>query len=108
MAAEKPGSIDDIGAARADEFDELWILLRRIFEVRVLNQNDVAAHVAESDAKRRALPRVRRLLQQRERQLALQLLEPLARAVGRTIVHDNQLEAQLHGEDPPDALLDHR
>ena len=60
------------------------------------------------------LPRVRGCQEQREAELALQPIEDLARAVGRAVVDDDQLDAHRHGEHAADdfvdrvALVEHR
>ena len=43
MPAEEARAVDDVGAALADELDELGKLLRRVFEVGVLNDDEIAA-----------------------------------------------------------------
>ena len=72
MAAEKPRAVDDVGAALADELDQLGILLRRILEVGVLNDHEIAGDLREAAPQRRAFAGVLRLQQQLEAELALQ------------------------------------
>ena len=97
VAPEEPRAVDDVRLALADELDQLRILFRRVLEVGVLDDHQVAGDRGEPAPQRRALAGVG-LAQQREAELALQGVEDLARAVGRSVVDDDQLEAQRHGE----------
>ena len=55
MAAEEARAVDDVGLALADELDELRIFLRRVLEIGVLNDHEVAGDGGEAAPQRRAL-----------------------------------------------------
>ncbi len=42
VPADEPRSVDDVGAALADQLDEIGKLLRRVLQVGVLNDDEVA------------------------------------------------------------------
>src|SRR3990172_8825108 len=106
MPAEEPRAIDDVGPALTDEIDEHRELFRRVFEIPILNDHQVAAYLLEAAPQRRALALVPRLERQREAELPLKTLEPLSRPVGRGVVDPDQLDAQRHRQHTPDDLLD--
>ena len=106
MPSEEPRAVDDVGPAGANELDERRILLGRILEIGVLNEHDVAGHLREPGAQRRALAAVLRLQDQREAALALELLQQIARPIARPIIDDDELDAQRHGQHAADDLLD--
>ena len=106
MASEEPRAVDDVRPSLADQLDELRELLRRVFEVRVLDDHEVAVDHLEAAAQGGALPHVPRLQQQREAELALQAAEDVARAVRRAVVDDDQLRPQRHRMHAADDLLD--
>src|SRR5262245_66471863 len=47
MAPEKPRAVDDIGGALANQLDEIGIFLRRILEIGVLNDDEIAGYGGE-------------------------------------------------------------
>src|SRR5215467_112079 len=106
MASQESRSVDDVGVAATDELDEVGILLRRVLEVGILDDHDVAGHLVEARTQRRALALVRRLQHEREPQLALQALKKLPRAVRRSIVDDDQLDAKGYGHHATDDFVD--
>ena len=93
VAAEEPRAVDDVGAPVDDQLGELGNSSGEYFEVGVLDRHHVAGDRGEAAPQRRALALIALLQQQREAVLALQLLEALARAVGRAVVDDDQLDA---------------
>ena len=101
MAAEKPRSVDHVGLVLDDQIEELRVLFRRVFQVGILNHDNVAGDGGEAAPKRRALAGVR-LPKQRELQLALQRVEDLRGPVARSVVDDNELEAKREGQHPAD------
>ena len=106
MPAEEARAVDDVGAALADQLDELRKLLRRVLEVGVLDDDEVAGDLLEAAPQRRALAAVLRLEDQLELQLLGQPRQDVARPVLRPVVHDDQLDADRHREHAPDDFLD--
>ena len=106
MAAEKPRAVDDVGVAldrsarsaagySSGEYSRSasWMITR--------------SPVTAAKPRRSAAPLPALALpQQREAELLLQPVENLARAVGRSVVDDDQLDAQRDGEHAPDDFLD--
>ena len=105
VAPEKPRAVDDVGVALANQLDELRIFFGRVLEVGVLNDHQIAGHRREPAPQRRAFAGVG-LVQQREAERRLQRVQDLARAVGRSIVDDDELDAHRDGEHAPDDFLD--
>ena len=99
---------DHVGPALADELDELRVLLGRVLEVGVLDDDDLAGHLGEPAPQRRALALVPLLEDQPEAVLLLETRQDVARAVGRTVVDHDQLDSHRLGEYPADDLLNRR
>ena len=76
MAAEKPRAVDDVRLALADQLDQLGILLRRVLEIGVLDDDE--SPVTAAKPRRSAAPLPAFAAEQREVQLALQRVEDLA------------------------------
>lgn len=124
--AEKPRSVDDVGAVTLDRIDQLAVLLRIVFEVGVLDDDDPPARELEPAADCGALAAVRRLEVNRDvldgeamaglregrrretgRDAAGDLLEQFSCATRRTVIDDDELLVDLDLLDPPQGLLDH-
>src|SRR4030095_14681557 len=108
MASQKPRSVDDISSPLANQLDQIGEFLGRIFEIGILNHDEISANRAETGAQRRAFAAVFGLQQQGESQLALQSSQHVAGAIGRAVIDDDQLRAKRHGEHTTDDLLDRR
>ena len=106
MTPQETGSEHDIGAPLANQLDEFRILLRRVFEVRVLDDHEVASDDGKTPPQRCTLSTVAGLSKQHESQLALQFLEDRARTVRRAIVDHDELDAHVDGEHAPDDFVD--
>src|SRR5688572_1158221 len=106
VAAEEPGAVDDIGAAVDDQLDQLRELLRGVFEIGILNDDDVAADRVKAAADRGAFALVALLQEQSEAVAPLQVGKAVARPVGGTVVDDDQLDAQRHRQHARDDLVD--
>src|SRR5450756_1257966 len=89
----------------ADELDELRVLLRRVFQVGILDHHQLAANLLEPAPERGALALVACLEHQLEPQFPLQTGQDLLRPILRPVVHDDQLGSNLDGEHAPDDLL---
>ncbi len=72
MPAEESRAVDDVGAPFDDQLDELRELFRRVLEVGVLDDDDVAGDRGEPAPERRPLALIPLLQQQREAVLPLQ------------------------------------
>ena len=106
MTAEEARPVDDVGASLANQLDELRILLRRVFEVGVLNHDEVARRFGEAAAQRGALALIALLKDQPESVFGLECREEIPRAVLRAVVNDDQLDADGNPEDASDDLFD--
>jgi hypothetical protein len=106
VPSQEPRAVHDIGSPLDDELRQLRQLLGRVLEIRVLNCHDVAGHRGESTAQRRPLALVAGLSQQGESQLRLKRVEPRAGAIGRAVVHDDELHAHGERHHAPDDLVD--
>ena len=92
-----------------DRSQEVWIIRRIVFEVGILNENDVARGVFESCAEGRALAAVEGMGHDLEPGTLLKFLQDVAGAIGRGIVHENDLlfqAAGIRGADAAKNLLD--
>jgi hypothetical protein len=94
-----------IGMAVEDGLDELGVVGRVVLQVRVLDEGDVAGHARDAGAHGRTFTAVLRLqdhleaVLRRVRRGAPDLVEDLARAVGRAVVDHHDLLADRHGHD---------
>ncbi len=61
VPAQEPRPVDDIGAALADELDQLGKFCGRVLEIGVLNDDDVAGRFANAETQRGALALIVRL-----------------------------------------------
>ena len=124
-AAQKTRTEDHIGAAIKDRLEELAVITRIVFEVGVLNKNDVAGDFSESAAQRSAFPLILCLKQDPQvaevdevgaiesrgerfaRILELDhFLENLASAVSRTVIDEDNLFTKLCFDDAAQDFVD--
>ena len=87
---------------------QLGVLLGAVLEVGVLHHDHVTGGLGDSPAHGRALAAVLVLQQQLEAALAREPLQHVARAVGRGVVHGDELDPQRHREHAAHDLLDRR
>jgi hypothetical protein len=106
VAAEEPRAVDDIGAALADQLDQLGKLLGRVLEIGVLDDDQVARDLLEAAPQRRSFAAVLGLENQLELQLLGKARQDVARAVLRPVVNDDQLDPDRNGDHTPDDLFD--
>ena len=105
MAPEKARAEHDVGVALADQLDELRILFRRVLEVGVLNDDEIAGDRRESAAQRRALAGVG-CRSSVKPSSCCRLSRISLDAVGRSVVDDDELDAERDGEHAADDRLD--
>ena len=108
MPAEKPRAEDDIGASLDNQLDQLRNSSGDVFEVGVLDGDDVAGDGGETAPERRTLSLIPLLQQQAEVVLPLQFDQAFTRAVGRAVVDDDQLGSHRHADNALDDLIDRR
>src|SRR4029453_4710470 len=106
MASQEPRSIYDVGPALTNQLNQLGVFLGGELEVGVLDDDEIPRHSGKPAAQRRSLSLVDRLTEQLEMELVLERVEHGAGAVGRAVVHDDQLDAQTDGEDAADVFVD--
>ena len=100
---------DDVGVAVEDRLDELRILVGVVFEVGVLDDDDVAARLGDAAADGRPLPLVHRLEDVADlRPLLRERRDDVARAVGRAVVDDDDLLLDRHRPHPAQQLRHRR
>ena len=105
VATEESRSVDHVGVALTDQLDQLREFLGRVLEVGVLNHHQIAIHGRKPPAERCALAGVR-LPEQPERELSLQGVQNLPRSVGRSVVDDDELDAERDGQHPANDVFD--
>ena len=108
-AAREPRAIDHVRAVIEDRSQQVWIIRRIVFEVGILNENDVARGVFESRAEGRTLAAVDGMRNDFDPAHLLKFPEDVAGAVGGGVVHENDFIFQAAGIRSADAaknLLD--
>ena len=107
VPAEEPRAVHDVGAALADQLDQLRELLRRYS--RSASWMTTRSPVTSWNPRRSAAPLPPfAAAAQLERQLALRARQDVPRPVLRPVVHDDQLDADRHRQHAADDLLDRR
>ncbi len=106
MAADEAAAEDGVRLALDDEVEQLRVLLGAVLEVGVLDDDDVAHGRGDAAAHGGPLPAVPFLDEVREAAAGGQRLDDVAAAVRGGVVDRDQLEAQGHGQDAIDDLLD--
>ena len=107
-AREKPRSIDDAGAAIENRLRQLRQLRRIELEVGILDRDDRAGGLGEANADRAALAAVLLGVDDAQLRPLRDLVEHLARAVGRSVVDDEDLarRRQIDRDQPLDDVGD--
>jgi hypothetical protein len=105
--AQKTAAVDDVGPAVQDGLEELRILPGIVFQVGVLDKDDIALGVRESRLQRPSLAGVLLV----EENLGLrrgEFRKDLARPVGRPVIDDDDLllQTDVDGLDPAEDFLD--
>jgi len=108
VPAKKAGSVDNVGAPLDDQLDQLRELFRRVFEIGVLDDDEVAGYFLETAPKRRSLATVDRLEDHLDRQFRREPGQDLTRSVLRAVIDNDEFRADRYGDDTPDHLLDRR
>src|SRR5882762_4125908 len=87
-AAEEARSEDDIGAALNQGLQELRVLGWVIFEIGVLDDDEIASRLLNAAAERSALAHVMRLEERPNlRMFQLQLLQDFAGTIAGAVIH---------------------
>ena len=108
VPAEEARAVDDVRPSLADERDELGKLLRRVLQVGVLDDHEIAGHFLESAPERGPFAAVGGLQDHLDRQLAREPGQNVPRPVLRAVVDDDELDADGHRKHAADDLLDRR
>src|SRR3954465_8895574 len=106
MAAEKPRAVHHVGASLTDERNQLRKLLRRVLEIGVLNDDEIAGRFLKTAPEGRPLSPGRWLKDQLERQLLREPRQDVPRPIPRPVVDDNEFGLDGYGQNPPDDFLD--
>ena len=92
-AAEKAGSIYDVGLARENGPEQDRVFLRVVLEVGVLDDDEIARRGAYAGPDGRSLPHVLRLKKNAHPRVAgLQFGKKFSRAIRRTVIHTQQFD----------------
>ena len=97
---------DDVRPAGLDRPQQQRVLGRVVLEVRVLDQQDLAPAPPDRRPDRPPLALVRLVEDDPNAFAPVPRLEDLARAVGRGVVHDDDLLLDRHRGDEPEDLVD--
>ena len=106
--SEEAGAVDHVGSAVTDRLDQLVVILGIVFEVGVLDHDDVASRFFESSAHGRSLAAVVGLVEDPAVRLGGERGEELAGTVGRRVVDDEDLLVEPDCPDALQAFLDGR
>ena len=107
-APHQPGPVNGVGHAPLEGLHQPDELLRVVFQVGVLGDDDVARDVGEACSQRGPLPAVPLVVHHPESipPPPFPIPEPLTGSVRRAVVHQDDLFLQLQGHDLPEDLLD--
>src|SRR5438477_11272675 len=93
--AERAGSVDDVGFALDQRHEQGGIVGGIVFEVGVLNDDEVSRRLLNAATKRGAFAHIPGLKENANvRMVGLYLRENFARAVGGTVVDTDQFNLQ--------------
>jgi hypothetical protein len=106
VPADEAAAVDGVGLPFDDEVEQVRVLLGAVFEVRVLDDDDVARRLPDPPPHGRALAAVLLLQDVLESALRGQPRHEVAAAVRGGIVDRDQLDAQRHLQHAVDDLLD--
>src|SRR5262245_29137351 len=108
LGARKTRAVDDVGAPFENGLYQLGVFGRVIFQIGVLNNNDVASGVSQRGPERRAFTHILGVEIDLVRPGFAKVVQYLASAVLRRVVNDDQLSvdfAQIDRLDAPDDLV---
>src|SRR5688572_30783828 len=88
---EKTRTVHHIGAALENRLQEQRVFTRVVFEVRVLDDDDIAGRFANAAGDGGAFALIVRLQQHANTVAAIEFRENIPRAVGGAVVNDDQL-----------------
>src|SRR2546429_9783840 len=125
--AQKSRAIHHIRAAFDDRLQQLRVIARIVFQVRVLHQHDISRYLRKTAPQSSSLTLVRRLKEKPQisqldlvapilrgsggfaiRLLRSHVFEYLTRSVGRAIIDDDHFLAYSSVQHPPEDLIDRR
>ena len=95
-STQKAGTVHRVGSSAQDRLEQDGKLVGIVFEVRVLDDDDVPGCSSEACAQRSALARVLLMEDQLIDQLILELFEQVTGPVGGAIVHDDHFELERY------------
>ena len=90
--AHETRTVHHIGFAVRNRVEQKMILLRIVFEIGVLNNDNVASGGAEAGAQRGPLSLIFRMVKNDIRQAAKTCLQNLSGSICRTIIHQDNFE----------------
>ncbi len=100
------GPVDHVGFPLNQGLEQRRVFAGIVFQVGILDDDEVARGFLDPPAQRRAFPHVSRLQQHSQggRILAFEFRENVARRVGRSVIHTEQLnfEGNVERKDVPD------
>jgi len=92
----------------AGGFEKNQVILRVVFQIGVLDDDELALRRGDTLFDRVALAHVSLLQNRADARLLGELLDPLASAVGGTVVDEDDLLGHIHRANPGDDLVDGR
>ena len=106
MPGDEPRAVDDVGLAGEERLQQHVVLRRVVFQVGVLDDQELACRLLNAPAYRRPLALVVRLLEQPDhvRVTGSQRRQDLGRAVGRAVIDHDNLLRHVDGDDTSDEL----
>jgi hypothetical protein len=103
--AEKTGAIDDVGFILQQRCEKQWVFVRVIFEVGILDDDEIAGRFRNAAAQGRSLTHVFWLEKDTNLGMALaEFDEELARTILRAVIRADQFKVEGHGQYPVDHL----
>ncbi len=95
---DKARPVHHVGLPIQDRREQFWILPRIIFQIGVLDQDDISPGLRNAGEKRRPLALIPGLKQDFAVSPIRLLREDFPRAVCRTVIHDDDFFLQIFGE----------
>ena len=94
-AGEIPASQDDIGAARFEGLQQSWQVLRIVFEIRILDGDEITRRFTKSGTERSTLALIPSMRADFDRVVSFgQCLGDAEAAVGRGIINDHDFDRE--------------
>src|SRR5262249_9975057 len=98
---DEAGSIYDVGLVRQYRLDQNGILIRIIFKVGILDNDDVSRDGFKAGPQRSSFPHIARLKNDPQVLTGTKLLEDFAGAIGRKVIHNDDLFGKIYRADTP-------